>query len=422
MSKLPSRSRPAATLAVPTDEDGWRALRAELHSAFTPGAPIDAYDLFAGRQGQIQRLCDAVTSKGRHAVLFGERGVGKTSLSNIFYFGLQSPERVVYVYVQCGSFDTFEKIWAKALRRIVFHIDGQEYVAIDLVKGEITPDELEVVLANFPKGLMPVIVFDEFDRVKNSTVSLLMSETVKHFSNSPISSSIVIVGVADSVTDLIQEHHSVSRALVQIRMPRMDADEIKQIVTGRLRGTPISITSDALWRITVLASGLPFYAHALGRSSALLAVKKRVTTISEDLVNESISASFDDLDQTLIDSYTKAITETRKGNIFKQVLAACALAEQDDLGRFSAAGVESILSQILGKTMNAPSFSFHLNQLCEDARGLVLSKTGSRSHFRFRFQQPMIQPYVIMRSLSGGIISDRILEEFANKRQRSLPI
>ena len=406
----------------PSDDEGWDALRAEIIAAFTPGAPIDEFTLFAGRQTQIQRLNDTIMSRGRHAALFGERGVGKTSLANIFHFGMAHPDRVIHIYIQCASADSFEDVWLKALRRILFRIDGQEFIAADLVRGPITPDELEVVLANFTAGHLPVIVFDEFDRIRDWTVAARMSETVKHLSNSTVPCTIVLVGVADNVTDLISEHHSISRALVQIRMPRMDSDELKEIVTSRLHGTPITITDDALWRISYLASGLPFYAHALGQASALKAIERRSTKITEDLVNESIDDSFEDLDQSLIDAYVKAITETRKGNIFKLVLAACALADHDDLGRFSAASVERPLSAIMGRAMSAPSFSFHLNELCKDERGLILTKTGSRSHFRYRFNQPMIQPYIIMKSLSAGIIDDEILAGFSIERQRKLSI
>lgn len=255
--------RPSA-LSPPSDDEGWNSLRAEIIGAFTPGAPIDEFTLFAGRQTQMQRLADTIMSRGRHAVLFGERGVGKTSLANIFYFFLPHPERVTHVYVQCGSQDTYEDLWRKALRRIVFTTNTGEFVAEDLIRGKITPDELEVVLANFTAGSIPIVVFDEFDRVRDRSISGMMSETIKHLSNSPVPFTIVLVGVASNVTDLIAEHQSISRSLVQIKMPRMDSDELKQIVTSRLRSTPLIITDDALWRISYLASGLPFYAHALG--------------------------------------------------------------------------------------------------------------------------------------------------------------
>ena len=152
------------------------------------------------------------------------------------------------------------------------------------------------------------------------------------------------------------------------------------------------------------------------------AIRRRKTQITEEVVNASIDGCFNDLDQTLIDAYVKAITETRKGNIFKHVLAACALAERDELGWFSAASLEEPISEILGRPMKARSLSFHLNELCNVERGNILAKTGSRSHYRFRFVQTMIQPFIIMKSLSTGLMNDETLERFAIRRQRTLPI
>ena len=51
--------------------------------AFTPSAPIDDLELFAGRLQQVQVVVNAVVQKGQHVALYGERGVGKTSLANI---------------------------------------------------------------------------------------------------------------------------------------------------------------------------------------------------------------------------------------------------------------------------------------------------------------------------------------------------
>jgi Cdc6-like AAA superfamily ATPase len=366
-------------------EADWMALRHELLQLFTPGAPIDEFALFAGRQDQIQRLKDTVFSKGRHGAVFGERGVGKTSLVSIFHLDLPRASDVCYIYVQCTQRDTFSSIWRRALKRMQFSLDGKPCFGDQLVGDEVLPDDVELVLANFGPNDQPIIVFDEFDRVKDINAKTAMSETIKQLSNSPTPCTVIIVGVADSVQDLVEQHQSLSRALVQVRMPRMNGKELRDIVASRLRRTPVKITDEALWRISYLASGLPFYSHALGQASALLAVKRHQLQITEKTANDAIPDCFADLDQTLIDAYVKATIETRKGNIFKHVLAACALAELDELGRFSAASVETILSKIIGREMKAPSFSFHLNELCSAERGLILTKSGSRSHFRFKF-------------------------------------
>jgi len=414
MSNIDARARAMG-------DDDWAALREEVLELFTPGSPVDEAALFAGRQAEIQKLRDTLASKGRHAVVFGERGVGKTSIANIFYLGTSRVSRVHRIYVQCGSADEYADIWAKAFKRIKFVTESGETVQGDQVVPHANgPDDVELVLDQFGPNDIPIIVFDEFDRMKSERVRSLMSETIKHLSNAPFPGMIVVVGIADSVTQLIESHQSLSRALVQVPMPRMTPEELRDIIVTRLGRTPLVIDEDAIWRITQLASGLPFYTHALGQSAAIRAVERRTLRITEEIVQASIPLCFDDLDHTLIDAYVKATVATRKGNIFKEVLAACALSEQDELGRFSAANVETTLSAIIGREMKAPAFSFHLNDLCEPERGGILEKAGTRSHFRFRFVEPMMQPYIVMKSLSTMVIDTKILGRFSAQRQRDL--
>jgi hypothetical protein len=58
-----------------TNED-WDVLHADATEAFSPGAPIRERDLFSGRMEQMRQLVDTVRQAGRHAIIFGEKGVG----------------------------------------------------------------------------------------------------------------------------------------------------------------------------------------------------------------------------------------------------------------------------------------------------------------------------------------------------------
>jgi len=58
-------------------------LRATILTTFTPGRPINKLDLLAGREEQISKVLEAVLSPGQHAAIYGERGVGKSSLANL---------------------------------------------------------------------------------------------------------------------------------------------------------------------------------------------------------------------------------------------------------------------------------------------------------------------------------------------------
>lgn len=66
-------------------KDDWQHLDFEARQLFSPAAPINAADLFAGRREEIKRFISAIDERGRHVILYGERGVGKTSLARHCY-------------------------------------------------------------------------------------------------------------------------------------------------------------------------------------------------------------------------------------------------------------------------------------------------------------------------------------------------
>ena len=64
-------------------DDDWQALRHEVLEKFTPSAPVTTRDLFAGRAPQLIQCMDVIAERGRHGIIYGEPGVGKTSISQV---------------------------------------------------------------------------------------------------------------------------------------------------------------------------------------------------------------------------------------------------------------------------------------------------------------------------------------------------
>jgi MoxR-like ATPase len=81
--------------------------------AFSPSAPITNKTLFAGRNEQMNTLVDITLQDGRHGVIYGERGVGKTSLALV----MKEVLGAAYwpAYYTCSSDDTFGSIWRQVL-------------------------------------------------------------------------------------------------------------------------------------------------------------------------------------------------------------------------------------------------------------------------------------------------------------------
>ncbi len=99
---------------TPISNEDWQFLEGCARAVFRPDAPISEDHLFAGRILQIRDLLNAMYREGRHAVLYGERGVGKTSLANIVKNRIMEPAKFIKVIkISCDPKDDFAGIWSK---------------------------------------------------------------------------------------------------------------------------------------------------------------------------------------------------------------------------------------------------------------------------------------------------------------------
>ena len=397
----------------------FQQLAFEASAVFTPGSPIDAKALFAGRTEQVRQVVDAINLRGHHALIFGERGVGKSSLAYVISDFI-SVANVVAPRINCDTSDTYSSLWKKAFSQIQLTKQRtpvgfaaqpvQEILVLgDQIERDITPSEVIRQLNSLSSAGLIIIIFDEFDRLPQET-SALLADTIKTLSDHSINVTIILVGVADSVNELIAEHASVERALIQIPVPRMPRAELREII---LRGTErltLSIEPTALDRITALSQGLPYYTHLLGLYASRQAIDRQSTVIGYSDVVDSIKMALDRSQQSIKNAYYEATKSPRPDNLFRQVLLACALAQTDEFGYFTAAAVRGPMSMIMKENYDIPRFAGHLNSFSSD-RGPVLQKTGMVRKYRYRFSNPLLQPYIIMSGLRDGLITDDQLGE-----------
>ncbi len=86
--------------------------------AFSPAAPIDRRDVFAGRGEELTALVEVLHQRGQHAVIYGERGVGKTSLATVAAEIARGDESCFAAHVICDSTDDYGSIWQKVFEEI----------------------------------------------------------------------------------------------------------------------------------------------------------------------------------------------------------------------------------------------------------------------------------------------------------------
>jgi Cdc6-like AAA superfamily ATPase len=374
---------------------------------FTPSAPIDSHKLFVGRHEQISQMISAVSQKGQHVILYGERGVGKTSLANVIPQIMRNllDQEVCSVIVNCDGIDNFTSLWQKIFR---------EFDALreqpDMPPADITPEVIRYILQRHLGKT--IIVIDELDRLDDRASTELLADTIKTLSDHAVDTTLILVGVADSVNELITEHASIERSLVQVQMPRMSVAELNDVLERRLPLLKVGIDDAIKERISFLSQGLPSYTHLLAFHASQNAIMRGADKLESLDLDAAIQIAIRKAYQSILNAYHQATSSTRE-TIYSQVLLACALAKKDPLGSFAPPDVVNPMSLIMNKKYQTTGFSRHLNDFCEDKRGSILCRRGNERNYRFRFVNPMMQPYIIMHSLANGLISQEDLNCFA---------
>src|ERR1700683_3352308 len=159
----------------------------KLSSVFRPGAPVDSKALFSGRQRQVDDVINAIFQPGQHVVMYGERGVGKTSLAKTLADLLQAAGVIPLSTgtVNCDGTDDFSKLWHKVFRelQVVIKSEGPGFspapqeLAVnleELLPEKVTPDDVRIAIIKAIKlvadGKRMILILDEVDRITKRNV------------------------------------------------------------------------------------------------------------------------------------------------------------------------------------------------------------------------------------------------------------
>jgi Cdc6-like AAA superfamily ATPase len=408
-------------------------LAAEAAKVFRPRTPITSKELFAGRWNELKAVADAVNQPGLHTVIYGERGVGKTSLANVISptirvldrSGKQESEvseRLIVKTVTTTG-DSFSSIWGKLFGEVSM-IDNRPTIGLIPNSRERIPlldayglkhplsiDDVRRILVNIPGS---VFIIDEFDRASDEA-SRAITDLIKTLSDFGIDSTVVLVGVSDTIDRLISDHASIVRAISQIFMRRMTPEELKIILTNAENALTVKFSDEASSLTVHISQGLPHYTHLIGLNAVRVAVATNFSRrIERGDVFKALEEATKQAEQTAREKHSKATHSSHKDALYRQVLLACAVAvarSDDALGYFNPASVAEPLSQILHRHVEIATFNSHLSEFCQGKRGPVLERDGQPRAYRFRFNDPMVVPFVFMDAVTKNTVSQDQLSQ-----------
>ena len=378
-------------------------LSALLRDAFTPTRPKQDTALFSGRFKQMQRIIAAIEEERAHVMIYGERGSGKTSLANVLAGKAEEAGYMVQRFA-CSSELSFENIFRSFLRRMPATLlpDGigaTSRAGIDnfeqLLPGHCGVAELVALFERISEKHV-LLIIDEYDRVTDEETKARLAELIKNMSDAAVPVTLVIIGVAENVGQLLGKHPSLQRTIVTVPMPLMSRREIDGIIAAGEERSGLGFDPWARQAIIDFAQGLPYHAQLLCLFAARSAARRQSSRVEREDIGYAVQRAAEEAETRTREAYDRAVGPHENAS-FRDVLFYAARCRTDEFGNFTAADVAAAAAPSHPEGLSLLALQYPLKKLTEPERGAVLRRMVGPSGLRYQFASQMLRHHVLCR-------------------------
>ncbi len=411
-------------------EDEFRNI---IAANLTPSEEIRTPERLFGRQKNLTSIDRALNSPGRQIFVYGDRGVGKSSLA-VTAAHLHTGSTNAPIYVPCGRLSGFSDViqavglktigiierFEKAAtgRGLNFTVPALGGVGLSAgtpgsttIPAPTTIDEaLDVVryVAEKRRGRL-VIVIDEMERIEKIEERDKFAEFIKNIPTLDGDVRFIFCGIASDVDELLNAHPSAGRILETIKLERLRHDALWKIITTVSEKVGVDITHDMLVRISQISDGFPHFVHLIGDTMFwnVFDDPEMVTTIDRRHFRAGIKGAIERSDVVLRTQYQKAVQKTRNTLDYEEALWALADSTAD---RRQVTDIyDSSYRRIMESRGDRPflrrdAFNQRLLSLRGEGHGRVVIGHGSGW---FGFRENLMRGYVRLRAEDQGITLGR---------------
>lgn len=374
-----------------------------ISEAFVPTRPVST-NFFCGRNVEVERIVESIVNPGAHVLLYGDRGVGKTSLATHACEQLLSHSLIErFVSVGCNRSDKFEDIMRQLFIRLGYSQDTKRSTSntieggIAVAKGSRTTSSEEDVYYDYSSprwvaeqisDINMVVIVDEFDTIENKMEKEKFSQLIKIISDRGAKLSLLIVGIAVSASDLLEGHMSVARSLTEVKLDRMSNEELQDIIRKGEERTGLQFADMVKQRIVSTSFGFPYFTHLLALKSAEEAVALELTVVTEEMLNIGLNKALVESLQSFKDQYDNAIGSNATK---RRVIYCCAL-----LGNrvFSAEELRKKYFETYKEHIESVSVGNAIHNALSDTPDSILRRRKVGVYY---FNDPRMPVYIIMR-------------------------
>ena len=333
------------------DESSQARARLALRDTLGASQPVTTRDRFSGRHDALTQLIAAIEQQRVHVVVYGERGIGKTSLAHVFADTARDA-RYIVLYGSCGTDGRFDEIFRAFAAKIpmLYHrsvlpttaaVEQALHFDSLLPPGPFGPRELSDLFADVV-GTRVVLILDEYDRIADSHFRRDVAELIKNLSDRAARVQLVLTGVASNLDELIGFAPSIRRNIVGLPMRPMNLAEVGEILRLGEASAGLHFTDAAVTMIATMASGSPYLVRLLGHRAGIAALDQRRTQVDPNHAKIAVERVLTDWNATL-PRRIQALLARDEARAQWPLLVAAAEAGTYSDGWFSAADVAAEL-------------------------------------------------------------------------------
>lgn len=360
-----------------------------LRDALGASQPVIAREQFSGRQDALAQLILAIEQQRVHVVIYGERGIGKTSLAHVFAETAREA-RYLVLYGSCGTDGRFDDTFRAFASKIpmLYHrsvlpttaeVEAGKYFDSLLPEGSFGPREVSDLFADVV-GTRVILILDEYDRIPDANFRRDVAELIKNLSDRAARVQVVLTGVAANLDELIGFAPSIRRNIIGLPLRPLSTVEVKAILALGEEAAGLHFSDDVVTMIATMASGSPYLVRLLGHRAGLAALKQNRTQIDESHARVAVEAVLTDWNATL-PRRVQGILSRQDAQSEWPVLVGAAQAGTHSDGWF---GVEDIRAE-LGEGMPRGEIERSLAKFAHPGELLEVHEIDGEQRFRYRF-------------------------------------
>ena len=371
------------------EEPALARARLALRDALGASQPVITRDRFAGRHDALAQLIAAIEQQRLHVVIYGERGIGKTSLVHVFADTAREA-RYLVLYGSCGTDGRFDEIFRAFASKIpmLYHRSVlpttaavEQALTFDTVlpPGPFGPREASDLFADVV-GTRVILILDEYDRIADPNFRRDVAELIKNLSDRAARVQLILTGVASNLDELIGFAPSIRRNIVGLPMRPLKTEEVAEILRLGEVAAGLHFDDDAVTMIATIASGSPYLVRLLGHRAAMAALDLRRTRVDASHAKVAVERVLTEWNATL-PRRVQALLAGEEARAQWPLLVAAAEAGTYSDGWFIAADVAA---ELAGHTP-AATVETDLRRLAGPNNLLETDDRPVEPRFRYRF-------------------------------------